>query len=120
MQCGPLVAAFIVGALFDGLAGTCVASCATVLYPLHQSLDVGEAERIECGTMSDEGRPVCEIHRDENDDVFVLVGGMKIAKRGLPDTPQAKTWIMLEPGWTVRDVSGGKAIEVSYEGARMH
>jgi hypothetical protein len=25
------------------------------------------------------------------------------------------TWIMLEPGWTVRDVKGGKAIEVSYE-----
>jgi hypothetical protein len=22
---------------------------------------------------------------------------------------------MLEPGWTVRDVKGGKAIEVSYE-----
>jgi hypothetical protein len=70
--------------------------------------------------MSDEGKPVCEIHKDENDDVFVLVGGMKIAKRGLPDTPQANTWIMLEPGWFVRDVKGGKAIEVSYEHARMH
>jgi hypothetical protein len=65
--------------------------------------------------MSDEGKPVCETHKDENDDVFVLVGGMKIAKRGLPDTPQANTWIMLEPGWFVRDVKGGKAIEVSYE-----
>jgi hypothetical protein len=53
--------------------------------------------------MSDQGRPACEIHKDENGDVFVLVGGMKIAKRGLPDTPQANTWIMLEPGWFVRD-----------------
>jgi hypothetical protein len=70
--------------------------------------------------MSEEGKPVCEIHKDENDDVFVLVGGTKIAKRGLPDTPQANTWIMLEPGWLVRDVKGGKAIEVSYEHARMH
>jgi hypothetical protein len=33
--------------------------------------------------MSDEA-PVCEIHRDENGDVFVLVGGVKIAKRGCP------------------------------------
>jgi hypothetical protein len=70
--------------------------------------------------MSDEGRPICEIQRDENDDVFVLVDGMKIARRGLPDTPQAETWIMLEPGWTVRDVAGGKAIEVSYERAPIH
>ena len=70
--------------------------------------------------MSDEGRPACQIHKDENGDIFVLVGGMKIAKRGLPDTPQADTWIMLEPGWMVRDVKGGTAIQVSYEHAWMH
>jgi hypothetical protein len=80
----------------------------------------GEPSEFECGTMSDEGRPACEIHRDENGDVFVLVGGTKIAKRGLSDTPQADTWIMFEPGWGVRDVKGGKAIEVSYEHSRMH
>jgi hypothetical protein len=65
-------------------------------------------------------RPACEIHRDENGDVFVLVAGTKIAKRGLPDTAHAETWIMLEPGWIVRDVNGGKAIEVRCERARMH
>jgi hypothetical protein len=64
--------------------------------------------------MSDEGRPPCEIHKDENGDVFVLVGGTKIAKRGLPDTPHART------GWCARDIKGGKAIEVSYEHTRMH
>jgi hypothetical protein len=48
--------------------------------------------------MSDQGRPVCEIHKDDNDDVFILIDGMKIAKRGLPDTAHAMTWIMLEPG----------------------
>jgi hypothetical protein len=80
----------------------------------------GKPSEFECGTMTDEGRPACEIHRDENGDVFVLVGGMKIAKRGLPNTPHANTWIMLEPGWMVRDVKGGKAIEVRYERARMH
>jgi hypothetical protein len=70
--------------------------------------------------MSDERQLVCEIQRDENNDIVVLVEGMKIAKRGLPDTPQAETWIMLEPGWIVRDVAGGNAIEVSYERAPIH
>jgi hypothetical protein len=70
--------------------------------------------------MNDEGRPACEIHKDENGDIFVLVGGMKIAKRGPPDTAHANTWIMLEPGWIVRDVKGGRAIEVSRERFRMH
>ena len=54
------------------------------------------------------------------ENIFVLIDGVKIAKRGLPGTAQADTWIMLEPGWMVRDVKGGKAIEVGYEPARMH
>jgi hypothetical protein len=37
-------------------------------------------------------------------DVFVLMKGVKIAKRGYPDTPQAGTWIAMEPGYSV---SGG-------------
>jgi hypothetical protein len=80
---------------------------------------VSPPSKSTCRTMSDEA-PVCEIHKDENDDVFVLVGGTKIAKRGLPGTAQANTWVMLEPGWMVRDVKGGTAIEVSYEHTRMH
>jgi hypothetical protein len=63
--------------------------------------------------------PVCELH-DDGEDIFVLVDGMKIARRGRPDTAQAMTWVMLEPGWTVRDVQSGNAIEVRYEGARIH
>jgi hypothetical protein len=59
---------------------------------------------------------LCAIHRDDNDDVFVLVGGVKIAKRG-PRGTDAATWITLQPGWLVRDVKGGKAIEVRYEHA---
>ena len=70
--------------------------------------------------MSDDGRPACEIHRDEKGDVFVLIDGTKIAKRGLPGTAHAHMWIMLEPGWMVRDVKGGTAIEVSYDHVRMH
>jgi hypothetical protein len=37
-------------------------------------------------------------------DMFVVLNGTKIAKRGHPGTPQAKTWISLEPGWIVVDV----------------
>ena len=50
----------------------------------------------------------------------LLIDGMKIAERGLPGTAQADTWIMLKPGWMVRDVKGGTAIQVSYEHAWMH
>jgi archaellum component FlaG (FlaF/FlaG flagellin family) len=64
--------------------------------------------------------PICELHRDDNDDIFVLVDGVKIAKRGPPNTAQANTWIMLEPGWIVRDVKHGNTIEVRFEGATIH
>lgn len=37
-------------------------------------------------------------------DIFIIVNGMKIAKRGHPGTPQAQTWISLEPGWYVQGV----------------
>ena len=100
-------------------AGTFADAVPTALYPQHQSLDSEKPSEFECGTMSDEA-PVCEIHRDENGNVFVLIDGMKIAERGLPGTAQADTWIMLKPGWMVRDVKGGKAIQVSYEHAWMH
>jgi hypothetical protein len=39
----------------------------------------------------------------EGMDVFVVANGMKIARRGDEGTPQAKTWISLEPGWRVFD-----------------
>ena len=66
-----------------------------------------------------EDESVCELHH-EGEELFVLVDGVKIANRRAPGKAQVMTWIMLEPGWTVRDVKGGKAIEVSYEQTRMH
>jgi hypothetical protein len=54
-------------------------------------------------------------------DSFVLADGVKSAKLGDPDTPQAGTWIPLEPGWIVRD--GPDGIEVEYQGSargRVH
>ena len=57
--------------------------------------------------------------QSEGDDIFIIVDGLKIAKRGKPGTPYAKTWISLEPGYTVRDCDDGDAIEVEYKGARI-
>jgi hypothetical protein len=63
------------------------------------------------------------------EDMFVIADGVKIAKRGRPGTPQAATWVSLEPGWTVRDCRDtytdengeeGRAIEIEYNGARIH
>ena len=34
-------------------------------------------------------------------DVFVVYNGVSIAKRADPDTPQAGTWVSLEPGYRV-------------------
>jgi hypothetical protein len=34
----------------------------------------------------------CEIVPD-GDDLFVIIDGGRIAKRGRPGTPQAKTWV---------------------------
>ncbi len=37
------------------------------------------------------------------DELYILFGGVRIAKRGYPDSPQARTWIPLEPGFAVYD-----------------
>jgi hypothetical protein len=58
----------------------------------------------------------CKIESDGTD-VFVVFNGVKIAKRGCPGTPRSKTWIPLEPGYTVLDCSDG-AIEVVFNKER--
>jgi hypothetical protein len=61
---------------------------------------------------------------DADNDMFVSVAGVQIAKRGRVGTPQARTWISLEPGWTVRDCPSdgvhGDSIELEYRRARVH
>jgi hypothetical protein len=60
--------------------------------------------------------PATEIICD-GENIFVVVDGVKIAKRGGPGTPQARTWISLEPGWRVLDQDGGLVIE--HKGVRV-
>jgi hypothetical protein len=55
-------------------------------------------------------------------DYFIVLDGVRIARRGHPGTSQAKTWISLEPGYTVRDNiygSGEPFIEIEHEGVRI-
>ena len=42
---------------------------------------------------------------DDEDDMFVVIDDVRIAKRGRPGTLQAGTWTSL--GWTVRDGPDG-------------
>ena len=53
-------------------------------------------------------------------DIFIVIDGVRIAKRGSPGTPQAKTWVSLEPGWSVLDIEGSREIEVTHDGVRVH
>ena len=48
------------------------------------------------------GAPECRLLSDGSD-FFVVYDGLRIAKRGHWGTPQAKTWVSLEPGWEVRE-----------------
>jgi hypothetical protein len=40
---------------------------------------------------------------EDGKDLFLIIDGVKIAKRGRPGTRRAKTWISLKPGWAVFD-----------------
>ena len=42
-----------------------------------------------------------------NKDVFVVVDGVRVARRGYPGSPQARTWVSVEPGWEVLDSDEG-------------
>jgi hypothetical protein len=54
------------------------------------------------------------IERDSNG-IFIIADGVKIARRGHPGTAEAKTWVLLEPGWSVVDRPPDE-IEIMYEG----
>jgi hypothetical protein len=49
-----------------------------------------------------EGEDVGDVTvQSDGTDIFVVVDDVRIAKRARPGTPQAGTWISLEPGWRV-------------------
>ncbi len=56
----------------------------------------------------------------DSGDMFVLVDGVRIAKRGYPGTKHAGTWIPLEPGWSVISSADHETITVTYEGVQVN
>jgi hypothetical protein len=54
------------------------------------------------------------------EDVFVVLDGVQIAKRGHPGTLRAGTWISLEPGWSVSDNVESNKLTVTFESVRVH
>ncbi len=46
-------------------------------------------------------------------DMYLVFDGVRIAQRGKPGTPQAKTWIPIEPGYEVYDAEDLSAIVIN-------
>ncbi len=67
---------------------------------------------------SDTKQPRLEMMCDGKD-LFLILDGTRIAKRGHPGTPQAKTWVSLGP-WSVTDIGDMEEIVVEWEGVRVH
>jgi hypothetical protein len=52
--------------------------------------------------------------------LFIVFDGKRIARRGRPGTPQAGTWVSIEPGYSVLDSASGDEIVIEYNGVRVH
>jgi len=48
--------------------------------------------------------------------IFVFVGGVKVAMRGHPGTAQAGTWVSLEPGYEVFSNADHSEITITHNG----
>jgi hypothetical protein len=53
-------------------------------------------------------------------ELFALVDGVTIAKRGRPGSRHAGKWLAIEPGWSIVELEGGNRLQVSYNVARIH
>jgi|RhiMetdeSRZDD1v2_1073273.scaffolds.fasta_scaffold4357923_1 hypothetical protein len=69
--------------------------------------------------MSKDHEPEVIVYSD-SDAISVFVDGVKIAKRGHPGTPQAMTWVSLEPGWKVFSPDDHSTITIEYNSVRVH
>ena len=68
--------------------------------------------------MAEHSEPECMVERDAHD-MFVVFDGKRIAKRGRPGTPQAGTWVSLEPGYRVY-MENSKTLCVEYDNVSVH
>jgi hypothetical protein len=51
-----------------------------------------------------------------DDDVFVYLDEIALAKLGKDGTPEADRWVMLEPGFIVADSADHTKLVIEYEG----
>jgi hypothetical protein len=58
------------------------------------------------------------VEEDGEPAIYIVFDGVRIAKRGKPDTPQAKTWVSLVHGFEVRD-TGKRGVEIFTPGERL-
>jgi hypothetical protein len=66
-----------------------------------------------------EHAPSAAIEGDEHG-LYVAVDGVRIARRGEPGTPQAKTWVSMEPGYEVFDDLGRTSLCINYTPPTVH
>jgi hypothetical protein len=52
--------------------------------------------------------------------MFVEVDGVRIARLGYRDSPQAGTWVSLVPGWEVFNGKDSKSITIKHTQSKMH
>ena len=64
-------------------------------------------------------RDTCAMEVTDHD-IFVVFNGVRIAKRAHPGSPQAKTWVSLEPGFAVLDDPTTNSILIEQDGVRVH
>jgi hypothetical protein len=64
-------------------------------------------------------QPAAAVESDGHD-LFIVFDGKRIAKRGKPGTPQAGTWISLEPGYVVTSPPDHSIITIEFNGMRVH
>jgi hypothetical protein len=50
--------------------------------------------------------------------LFILVDGVRVARRGYMGSPQAGTWVSIEPGWEAMDSDEG--VIVRHNGVWVH
>jgi len=53
--------------------------------------------------------PKTEMESDGRD-IFIVIDGVRVAKRGRLGTPEASTWVTLVSGWGIRDAADGLVI----------
>ena len=100
---------------------SCVASTSKVSQIFgHPSLGVGRAGSLGFGRRGDmaDHKDVSVIATKE--DMFVVVDGVRIARRGYLGTPQDGTWVSLVPGWEVVDNEDLRTIAVKHNGVIVH